>query len=107
MNIHSEFHRFLNRQDKELLMRQRGIVVWLCGLSGSGKSTIANATERILHGEGRFTAILDGDSDRLLELIAALAPPYPAQADVLRPLAEGFRYEQMLELLKCADEAPR
>ncbi len=64
MNIHSEFHRFLNRQDKELLMRQRGIVVWLCGLSGSGKSTIANATERILHGEGRFTAILDGDNLR-------------------------------------------
>ncbi|MEI6655189.1 MAG: adenylyl-sulfate kinase, partial [Verrucomicrobiota bacterium] len=46
MNIHPEFHRFLNRHDKEVLLRQRGIVVWLYGLSGSGKSTIANAAER-------------------------------------------------------------
>jgi adenylylsulfate kinase len=64
MNIHPEFHRFLHRQDKENLLGQRGIVVWMCGLSGSGKSTIANAAERILHQEGRFTTILDGDNLR-------------------------------------------
>ncbi len=64
MNIHPEFHRFLHRQDKENLLGQRGIVVWLCGLSGSGKSTIANAAERVLHQQGRFTAILDGDNLR-------------------------------------------
>lgn len=64
MNIHPEFHRFLHRQDKENLLRQRGIVVWLCGLSGSGKSTIANAAERVLHQQGRFTTILDGDNLR-------------------------------------------
>jgi len=64
MNIHPEFHRFLNRHDKEVLLRQRGIVVWLCGLSGSGKSTIANAAERVLHQQGRFTVILDGDNLR-------------------------------------------
>jgi adenylylsulfate kinase len=64
MNIHPEFHRFLHRQDKENLLGQRGIVVWMCGLSGSGKSTIANAAERILHEEGRFTTILDGDNLR-------------------------------------------
>lgn len=64
MNIHTEFHRFLHRQDKENLLGQRGIVVWMCGLSGSGKSTIANAAERILHEEGRFTTILDGDNLR-------------------------------------------
>jgi adenylylsulfate kinase len=63
-NIHPEFHRFLHRQDKENLLGQRGIVVWLCGLSGSGKSTIANAAERVLHQQGRFTAILDGDNLR-------------------------------------------
>jgi len=39
-------------------------VIWLCGLSGSGKSTIANATERILHQQGRATVILDGDNIR-------------------------------------------
>lgn len=64
MNIHPEFHRFLSRADKENLLGQRGIVVWLCGLSGSGKSTIANAAERVLHQQGRFTAILDGDNIR-------------------------------------------
>lgn len=64
MNIHPEFHRFLNRQDKETLLKQRGIVVWMCGLSGSGKSTIANAAERVLHQQGRFTTILDGDNLR-------------------------------------------
>ena len=64
MNIHPEFHRFLNRHDKETLLKQRGIVVWLCGLSGSGKSTIANAAERVLHQQGKFTTILDGDNLR-------------------------------------------
>jgi adenylylsulfate kinase len=64
MNIHPEFHRFLHRADKENLLGQRGLVVWLCGLSGSGKSTIANAAERVLHQQGRFTTILDGDNLR-------------------------------------------
>jgi adenylylsulfate kinase len=64
MNIHPEFHRFLHRQDKENLLGQKGIVIWLCGLSGSGKSTIANAAERVLHQQGRFTTILDGDNLR-------------------------------------------
>lgn len=63
-NIHPEFHRFLHRQDKENLLGQRGVVIWLCGLSGSGKSTIANAAERVLHQQGRFTTILDGDNLR-------------------------------------------
>lgn len=64
MNIHPEFARFLNRFDKEKLLKQRGLVVWLCGLSGSGKSTIANAAERVLHQQGRMTTILDGDNLR-------------------------------------------
>jgi len=64
MNIHPEFHRFLSRTDKENLLKQRGIVVWMCGLSGSGKSTIANGAERVLHQQGRFTVILDGDNLR-------------------------------------------
>jgi adenylylsulfate kinase len=63
-DIHPEFHRFLQRHDKEALLKQRGLVVWMCGLSGSGKSTIANAAERVLHQQGRFTVILDGDNLR-------------------------------------------
>lgn len=63
-DIHPEFHRFLHRSDKEALLGQRGLVIWMCGLSGSGKSTIANAAERVLHQQGRFTVILDGDNLR-------------------------------------------
>jgi adenylylsulfate kinase len=63
-NIHPEFHRMLGREAKEALLRQRSTVFWLYGLSGSGKSTIANAFERNLHQEGFFTQILDGDNIR-------------------------------------------
>jgi len=64
MHIHPEFHRFLKRHDKENLLKQKGLAIWMCGLSGSGKSTIANAAERVLHQQGRFTIILDGDNLR-------------------------------------------
>ena len=63
-NIHPEFDRQLPRKSKEQLLGQKGLVVWLYGMSGSGKSTIANAAERVLHEQGRMTAILDGDNLR-------------------------------------------
>lgn len=63
-NIHPEFHRMLGRADKQTLLGQRSVVVWLYGLSGSGKSTIANALERRLASEGRATMLLDGDNVR-------------------------------------------
>jgi len=43
---------------------QRPAILWFTGLSGSGKSTIANALEKKLHASGRHTAILDGDNVR-------------------------------------------
>jgi bifunctional enzyme CysN/CysC len=43
---------------------QRPLVLWFTGLSGSGKSTIANLVERTLAGEGRHTYLLDGDNVR-------------------------------------------
>ncbi len=63
-NIHPETQRFLDRKAKETLLGQRGAVLWLYGLSGSGKSTVANQAERVLHAEGRLTVILDGDNLR-------------------------------------------
>jgi adenylylsulfate kinase len=59
-HIHPEFSRQLAREDKEKLLGQKGAVVWLYGMSGSGKSTIANAAEKVLHQQGRMTTILDG-----------------------------------------------
>jgi bifunctional enzyme CysN/CysC len=46
------------------LKGQRGRVVWLTGLSGSGKSTIANLVEKRLYANGRHTYLLDGDNVR-------------------------------------------
>lgn len=63
-NIHPDTQRFLSRYEKEALLRQRGLAIWLCGLSGSGKSTIAGAVERVLHKQGRFVVVLDGDNVR-------------------------------------------
>ena len=45
--------------------QQKPQVIWLTGLSGSGKSTIADATERQLHNLGLHTYVLDGDNLRL------------------------------------------
>lgn len=56
--------RLLQRADKEALLGQRGVCVWMTGLSGSGKSTIAIALERELHQRGRFCTVLDGDNVR-------------------------------------------
>ena len=54
----------VSRTDRENLLGQRGVTVWLTGLSGSGKSTIAVAAEKKLADQGRLTYILDGDNVR-------------------------------------------
>lgn len=64
-HIHPIFDRILSREDKETLLKQRAKVVWLTGLSGSGKSTIAQAVERELHTQGYLTKLLDGDNIRV------------------------------------------
>ena len=63
-NIYPIFDRMLTRQDKEELLKQRGVMIWFTGLSGSGKSTIAIALERELHKRGLLCRILDGDNIR-------------------------------------------
>jgi adenylyl-sulfate kinase len=57
-------HATLPRHAKETLLGQKGTVLWFCGLSGSGKSTIAGALEQVLHDQGRFCIRLDGDNLR-------------------------------------------
>lgn len=63
-NIYPIFDRMLGREDKEALLKQRSVMVWFTGLSGSGKSTIAIALERELHKRGLLCRILDGDNIR-------------------------------------------
>jgi len=54
----------VNRDARAQLKHQTPRVVWLTGLSGSGKSTIADALERRLHALGLHTFVLDGDNVR-------------------------------------------
>ncbi len=54
----------VSRTDREARLGQRGATVWLTGLSGSGKSTIAVAAEKALADAGHLTYILDGDNIR-------------------------------------------
>ena len=63
-NIHPIFDRLLQRDDREKRLNQRAKVLWLTGLSGSGKSTIAQHLERRLYNEGFFAQVLDGDNIR-------------------------------------------
>lgn len=63
-HIHPIFDRLLTRQDREQRLQQNSKVLWLTGLSGSGKSTIAEHLERKLHNNGYFTQVLDGDNIR-------------------------------------------
>lgn len=63
-HIYPIFDQILSREDKQHLLGQRSAVVWFTGLSGSGKSTIAQALERELYKQGRLTKLLDGDNIR-------------------------------------------
>jgi len=54
----------VNRQSRASLKGQKACVVWFTGLSGAGKSTIANLVEKRLHAIGRHTVTLDGDNVR-------------------------------------------
>lgn len=62
-NIHWQ-HSDVTKASRAALKSQRGQVVWLTGLSGAGKSTIANLVEKRLHALGRHTYLLDGDNVR-------------------------------------------
>jgi len=63
-NIHTTFDQILSRDQKEALLEQKGIAVWLTGFSGSGKTTIAANVEKKLYEKGFLTQVLDGDNIR-------------------------------------------
>jgi adenylylsulfate kinase len=54
----------VTREHRETLLKQKGILLWFTGLSGSGKSTVASALEKKLHYLGKITYALDGDNVR-------------------------------------------
>jgi bifunctional enzyme CysN/CysC len=62
-NIHRQA-LLVGRAEREALNGHKPAVLWFTGLSGSGKSTIANLVERELHDRGIRTFLLDGDNVR-------------------------------------------
>jgi adenylylsulfate kinase len=63
-HIHPIFDQLLQRSEREERLQQRSKVLWLTGLSGSGKSTVAKYLERVLFVEGYLPQVLDGDNIR-------------------------------------------
>lgn len=63
-NIYPVFDEILKRSDKEKLLKQRSKVIWMTGLSGSGKTTIAKYLDEALYHKGYVAQILDGDNIR-------------------------------------------
>jgi len=63
-HIHPIFDRLVSRNEKENFLNQKASVFWFTGMSGSGKSTIAEAVERKLFNEGHLVQVLDGDNIR-------------------------------------------
>ena len=54
----------VNKDARASLSQQKPSILWFTGLSGAGKSTIANLVEKRLHADGRYTYLLDGDNVR-------------------------------------------
>ncbi|XP_020242823.1 adenylyl-sulfate kinase 3-like [Asparagus officinalis] len=54
----------VGKLERQKLLKQKGCVIWITGLSGSGKSTVACALSRELHNMGYLTYVLDGDNVR-------------------------------------------
>jgi adenylylsulfate kinase len=63
-NIVKHDHK-VTKEEREKLISQKSKVIWLTGLSGSGKSTVANELALKLHNEGKLAYILDGDNIRM------------------------------------------
>ena len=64
-NIFPTFDDILQKKDKEDLLNQKAKVVWMTGLSGSGKTTIGKGVEKYLHSQKILNQILDGDNIRV------------------------------------------
>jgi adenylylsulfate kinase len=61
MRILTDFNSYIRRNRKRFLVRQDPKVIWLTGLSGAGKTTMALALEKEIQRKGYFTKVFDGD----------------------------------------------
>ncbi|MCC7418390.1 MAG: adenylyl-sulfate kinase [Acidobacteria bacterium] len=80
----------LSREERSARYGHRGAVLWLTGLPGAGKTTLANALERVLIARGMHAAVLDGDEVRH-GLSADLGFSAAERAENIRRVAEVGR----------------
>ncbi|PCC66591.1 adenylylsulfate kinase [Nannocystis exedens] len=86
-------HAAVGPEERAQRLGQRGVVVWLTGLSGAGKSTIAAQVDAQLHARGRHSYILDGDNLRF-GLCRDLGFSPEDRAENVRRLGEAARLLQ-------------
>ena len=83
-NIYPIFDRMMTREDKERLLKQRSVMVWFTGLSGSGKSTVAIALEQTFlcirsgqtWGHSRILCLLEAGNKASLGLVLQILPVF-------------------------------
>jgi len=63
-SLWTDFNNFIRRNRRRFLVKQRPVVIWLTGLSGSGKTTIAESLNAVVLKKGYFTKHFDGDEIR-------------------------------------------
>ena len=65
MSTNTVWHEHhVSQKQRSILKQQKPCILWFTGLSGSGKSTVANAVENLLFGMNKHTYLLDGDNVR-------------------------------------------
>jgi len=99
--VHVVWHKqSVSREEREALNKHRGCVVWFTGLSGCGKSTVANLVDHKLHALGTHNFVLDGDNVRH-GLNAAPAMLKPAFGDAYAArFGLGFGAEDRIENIR-------
>ena len=99
----SRQHRVITQADRTTLLGQDPLVLWFTGLSGAGKTTLANGLARRLYDKGRHAYVLDGDSLRR-GLNRDLDFSEPARRENVRRIAEvaGLVYDAgLIALVAC------
>lgn len=96
-------------EDRRRLLRQKGVVLWLTGLSGAGKSTIACALEQKLLQRGKLAYRLDGDNVRfgLNKDAGLLSQQCGYDASAAKRFGIGFSAEDRRENIRRIGEAAR
>ncbi len=98
--VHVTWHQHqVDRQAREKLNGHRGCVVWFTGLSGCGKSTVANAVDHLLYQAGVHAFLLDGDNIRH-GLNASPQRLAPYGSDYAKRFGLGFSPEDRCENIR-------